>query len=187
MNVEINIELIAKCLANNRESQRRLYDTLLPHLNIICRRYLANESNLKDVLQETFVNIFRNLNQFDIQKATFKTWSTKIAINSCLKNNIKNKRNYTEELIINLHEPKALPEAIENLTNEELIQWLKQMPKQYFEVFNMYVIDGFSHPEIAEILGIEESLSRKRLSRSRAWLKKKLPHDFRSQFNFSFS
>ncbi|MEL7221472.1 MAG: sigma factor, partial [Bacteroidota bacterium] len=64
-------------------------DTLLPYLNLICKRYLNNESDLKDALQNTFVNIFRNLQQFDIQRASFKTWSTRIAIHCCLQLNKK--------------------------------------------------------------------------------------------------
>ena len=58
----------------------------------MCKRYLVNETDIKDVLQETFINIFKNLEQFDLQKASFKTWTTKIAINNCLKKNAKNNR-----------------------------------------------------------------------------------------------
>ena len=187
MSNEINIHLIAKCLSNHRESQRQLYEVLMPYLNVICKRYLVNESDLKDALQDTFINIFKALGQFDVERASFKTWATRIAINCCLKKNTKHKAQATQEFITDLHETTISPDALESLSNAELIQWLKGMPTQYFEVFNMYVIDGFSHPEIAEILGIEVSLSRQRLSRGRAWLKKKLPEDRRSRFDFSFN
>lgn len=187
MPLKININLIAKCLSNHRESQRQLYEVLMPYLNVICQRYLVNKSDLKDALQDTFINVFKALGQFDVEKASFKTWVTRIAINCCLKKNAKHKKQATQEFIVDLHEPMISPEALDNLSNAEIIAWLKRMPAQYFEVFNMYVIDGFSHPEIAEILGIEESLSRQRLSRGRAWLKKKLPDDMRSRFDFSFN
>lgn len=187
MKIDVNIAFLEKCISNNRVAQRKLYDMLLPYLNVICKRYLYNESDLKDVLQDAFINIFKNLHQFDLNRASFKTWITTIAINSCLKKNSKNSRSLTQELIIGVHEPEISPAAIENLSNEEIMTWLKKMPKQYFEVFNMYVIDGFSHPEIAQVLGIEESLSRQRLSRSRAWLKKRLPSDLQARFSFSFN
>lgn len=187
MSLEINIQLIAKCLSNHRESQRQLYEMLMPYLNVICKRYLVNESDLKDALQNTFINIFKGLKQFDVEKASFKTWSTRIAINCCLKRNAKHKAQATQEFIVDLHESAISPEVLDNLSNTEIIKWLKGMPPQYFEVFNMYVIDGFKHSEIADILGIEESLSRQRLSRGRAWLKKKLPEDIRSRFDFSFN
>ena len=182
---EIDIKLISLCLGKNREAQKKLYRLLLPYLNVMCKRYLTNEIDLKDVLQDTFINIFKKLNQFDIQKASFKTWTTKIAINCCLKYNLKNNKHRTEELIINLHEPKVDPTFIDNLSNEELLTWLKRMPQPYFEVFNMFVIDGFSHNEIAELLKIEPSLSRKRLSRAREWIKKRLNKSSEYQFHFS--
>lgn len=187
LKVNINIELIAACLSNNRAAQRKLYDNLMPYLNFICKRYLVNESDLGDVLQDTFIKIFKNLHQFDLEKASFKTWATKIAINFCFKKNAHNNRHTTQELIIGLHEPEVSPEVLDKLSNEELLAWMKQMPKLYFEVFNLYVVDGFSHVEIAELLGIDPALSRQRLSRSRDWLKKKLPSDFRSRFRFSIN
>ena len=171
---EINVSLIAKCLSKDRAAQKQLYILLLPYLEMIGKRYLRNESDLKDVLQETFILMFKNMAQFDIQKAGFKTWAAKITINNCLKYNSKNNRNKTVELIINLHEPMIRPSVIDTFANDELLAWLKKMPVQYFEVFNMYIIDGFSHDEIAEMFGIAASLSRKRLSRARQWLKKKV-------------
>ena len=187
MKDEISIELISLCLSKNREAQRKLYDLLLPYLNVMCNRYLVNDTDVKDVLQETFINIFKNLNQFDVQKASFKTWTTKIAINNCLKCNAKNSKLSIEELVIDIHESTVDPTIIENISNEELLTWLKKMPQPYFEVFNLHVIDGFSHKEIAKLLDIESSLSRKRLSRAREWLKKRLHTDNEIQFNFSFN
>mgnify|MGYP000618845447 FL=1 len=98
----------------------------------MCKRYLVNETDIKDVLQETFINIFKNLEQFDLQKASFKTWTTKIAINNCLKKNAKNNRNATEELKIDIHDTKVTPDIFENISNEEMLVWLKKMPQNYF-------------------------------------------------------
>lgn len=187
MGKEIDIKLIALCLSKNGEAQRRLYGLLLPYLNVICKRYLFDTSFLKDVLQETFINIFNHLDQFDIQKASFKTWSTQIAINASLKCNNKDKRRSTEELVIDLHEVPVMPEVIDNLSNEDLLIWLKKMPFQYYEVFNLFVIDGYSHDEIASLLSIEAALSRQRLSRARSWLKKRLQDNGAINFNFSFN
>ena len=168
-------------------AQRQLYDALLPYLNAMCKRYLYDGNYLKDVLQETFINIFNYLDQFDIQKASFKTWSTKIAINACLKYNQKNKNSQTEELRLELHEAPVGAEVMIYLSNEEMINWLKKMPVQYYEVFNLHVIDGYSHNEIGQLLSIEAALSRQRLSRARAWLKKRLQGSGVIDFNFSFN
>ncbi|MFT6321565.1 MAG: RNA polymerase sigma-70 factor (ECF subfamily) [Granulosicoccus sp.] len=187
MSDQINLPLIALCLSKNGEAQRKLYNLLLPYLNVMCKRYLVNGAELKDVLQDTFIHIFKNLHQFDVQKASFKTWTTKIAINNCFKYNAKNNRNSTEELIIDLHESKVNPTAYEKISNEEMLVWLKKMPRNYFDVFNMFVIDDFSHDEIAKLLDIDTALSRQRLSRARGWLKKRLQTDDEFQFNFSFN
>lgn len=134
------------------------------------------------MLQETFISLFKNLNQFDVHKASFKTWATRIAINYCLKANEKGKRNVTQELVLPIHEPQLDPTVLGKLSNEELLLWMKKIPENYYAVFNLFVVDGFSHQEIAKILRIDESLSRQRLSRGKAWLKDKLPDDFRSLY-----
>lgn len=181
----IDIKLINRCLSNDRPAQNELYRALLPYLNLVCQRYLQDRSQQHDVLQEAFLRIFRHLDQFDVQQASFKTWTTKIAINCCLKNNARSGRKPTQELIVPLHEAKTSPAALRQLDNEDLLRWLKKMPQQYFEVFNLYVVDGFSHREIADFLGIAEALSRQRLARSRTWLKNRLPEDLRSRFKLS--
>lgn len=180
--MDISIRLIEGCLSNDRSAQNELYRQLLPYLNLVCQRYLHDEHQRKDVLQETFIRIFRHLEQFDVQRASFKTWATRIAINCCLRNNRYREGHSTQELVLPLHERITGPAALRKLSNEDILRWLKTMPRPFFEVFNLYVIDGFSHREIAEILSISEALSRQRLTRSRAWLKDQLPEEFRTRF-----
>lgn len=187
MKEEINIKLIALCLSKDGEAQRKLYGLLLPYLNAISRRYLFDHSYLKDVLQETFIRIFKSLDQFDIQKANFTTWSTKIAINACLSQNSKFKNNRTVELNRATYELADQENVLDSLSVEETQKWLKQMPTDYFEVFNLFVIDGFAHEEIAQMLSIKIELSRKRLSRARLWVKKRIESDTDVQYKFSIN
>jgi len=184
---EINIELIALCLSKDGSAQRKLYNLLLPYLNAMSKRYLYDQSFLKDALQETFIRIFKSLGQFDVQKASFKTWCTKIAIHSCLRQNEKNKNNRVVEYDSSFHEQMIQENVFDKMTLEETQEWLKQMPKNYFEVFNLFVIDEFTHEEIAEMLSIKIELSRKRLSRARTWVKKRLQNDPDLQFKFSYN
>lgn len=174
MKLEINANLISQCLSNDRKAQRLLYNMLLPYFNAVGRRYLNNDSDIKDVLQESFINIFKKLHQFDTARASFKTWATKILINNCLKKNQQYKKAPTQELIVDLHDRQLAADSVDDLSDSELLRWVKKMPQQYYEVFNLYIVEGFSHAEIAKMLGIEEALSRQRLSRARAWLKKRL-------------
>ena len=171
--MEIKKELIHACLKKDRASQKALYDILLPYLNAVCRRYITNQADVKDALQETFINIFRNIDKYDKEKSQFKTWSVRIAINASLKTNLKMNKGESAELTDNT-QCSTQPEIIQQLSNEELMNFLKTMPRQLFEIYNLRFIDGYSHKEIAETLKIEVELSRKRLSRARTWLKERV-------------
>ncbi len=166
--------MIEQCKANNRASQKQLYHMLLPYLSPVCKRYLNDSTFLNDVLQETFILIFTKLHQFDFDKGKFKTWAIKISINCCLKQNQKFARvKELEQDDLVLRKNSIHPKVLHKYSNDEIMQFLKRMPEQYFQVFNLFVLDGFSHKEIAELLDINDALSRKRLSRAKAWLEKR--------------
>ncbi|MEM7104748.1 MAG: RNA polymerase sigma factor [Bacteroidota bacterium] len=168
--MKIQIELIQRCIGNDREAQKDLYNLLLPYLAAVCKRYLINLSDINDVLQDTFIQIFKNIHSFDASKGNFKTWSTRIAINCSIKVNHKVKRVPITEFINDYHDKTIEPEILHDLSAEDILIFLKEMPIEYFEVFNLNLIDGFSHKEISLKLKISESLSRKRLSRARKWI-----------------
>lgn len=173
--MEIDKKHIEGCKCGQASSQKKIYEVLLPYLNSLCKRYHSVSSDRNDILQETFIKIFTKIDQFDSKKGQFHSWASKIAINICLQHSAKSiSRRETEitnrELLISVE-----PEIIKQLSNEELLQFLSTMPKDYYDVFNMYIVDGFSHDEISKILQIKASLSRKRLTRARAWLAKQSP------------
>lgn len=166
-------ELIQACQLRERAAQKELYEILLPYLNVVCRRYLNNATDLQDVLQDTFIKIFSKIDQYDSERSQFKTWAVKIAINCCLKSNVKTAKLITTQFVAEQHGVLVRPEILSKLSDQDLLAFFKTMPPKYFVVFNLNVIDGFSHKEIAALIGIDESLSRKRLSRARAWLQSK--------------
>ncbi len=150
---------------------------------MIGKRYLRETHFLCDALQESFIAIFRNLRTYDINKSGFKTWSGRIMINNCLKFNERISKS-TVELQIEVHEQRLEPTAIEKMDEQALLQWLQKMPYQYYEIFSLHVVDGFSHDEIAKMIGVSSALSRKRLSRARAWIKKNTKNDENTSTNF---
>lgn len=166
----ITNELLRKCKLKERLAQKQLYEMLLPYLNVVCKRYLNNSTDVKDTLQETFINIFLNIDKYDSSRGQFKTWAVRICINCCLKCNHKEVKLNTKEFILEQHNQSVNPEILTKLSDEDLLTFFKKMPQASFEVFNLHIIDGFSHKEIASLLNIKESLSRKRLSRAREWL-----------------
>jgi len=164
--------IIAGCKNKDQASQKALYSFLLPYLKPIASRYLRNNQFVLDVLQESFVRIFLDIDQYDSNKGDINSWATKIVINKSINYNNRIIGLHTFEIendeIVEM--PNDLSE--ENHDKESLLKILNKMPRGYFEVFNLYVIDGYDHQEIASILGISAELSRKKLSRARAWLKK---------------
>lgn len=181
----LSIALIQACIAKDRAAQKQLYTKLLPYLNAICRRYLYHQDHIEDVLQESFIAIFKNLPQYDLNRASFKTWATKITINKCLKQNLKQRNTKDPTAEDELMEQVVQTTVIEELTNEEVLSWLKKMPDTYYQVFNLYVIEEYTHNEIAELLKIDVSLSRKRLSRARDWVKKTLGANIKFELYFN--
>lgn len=168
--MKIERGLIDRCMANERSAQRELYDCLLPYLTAVAARYVHDRSYLQDVLQESFVDLFRNIEKYDEVRASFKTWVVRITVNRCWKQNNKRKEvDYMGEGLAELPS-RIQADVIDQLDDEVLMRFIRRMPEELFLVFNLYVLDGFSHREVAEALQISEDLSRKRLSRARKWL-----------------
>ena len=174
----IDNRLIARCLRGERPAQRALYERLLPTLSLVAKRYLQRPDDVKDVLQETFISIFKHLGQYDAGRAAFLTWATRITINACLRQNRRCPAARESELLEERDAPAVAPSGLTNLTNAELIAFLRRMPPDFYAVFSLHVIDGFTHAEIATSLGIDPALSRQRLTRARAWLRRHLPPEY---------
>jgi len=173
--LNVNIELLQKCKSQQRNAQKELYQILLPYLSSIALRYLRDASYKQDALQESFVKIFKSLEKYDSNKGHFKSWASRITINTCLNLNARLIREPVEEI----SEHIIVTEKFEyydlsQFTNDDLLMFLKNMPSSYREVFNLYVIDGYKHKEISQLLSISELLSRTKLSRAKAWLRKSI-------------
>lgn len=168
--MKIDSNTIQKCKDYNPQAQKIVYNTLLPYLNSICKRYLSDLGSRNDVLQESFIKIFTKIEQFDITKGEFKSWTARIVINACLQHSNKTISRKETELTSFEYQIPISPDVIDRLSNEEILTVLRKMPKAYYQVFNLYIVDGFSHDEIAKMLEIKTSLSRKRLGRARDWI-----------------
>ncbi len=177
--MKIDNTLIADCKHQKSSSQKRLFEVSLPYTRAIVYRYIFNKSFEKDAIQEIYVKIFKGVIHFDEGKGSFYNWMAKIAVNTTISFNKKyNKR--LEELDQATQVLPIIPGPIYELEYEELIQLLKAMPEELYTIFNLFIIDGFSHVEIAKTLGISPSLSRKRLSRAREWAKNNMDYDGQS-------
>lgn len=164
-------DIISGCLRNDRYSQKQLFDKYKKTMKSLCIRYLGDTDEADDVLQEGFIQMFDKLKSFKFE-GSFEGWFRRIMTNLCLKHLIEKKK----FIIENLEETYELKEEHSDieaeLTNQELLNGLLKLPYGYRTVFNMYVIEGYSHKEIGEILNIGESSSRSQLAKAKIFLRK---------------
>ena len=171
------IELIKLCRAGNRRAQTRLYDRFSAMLWSIALRYTNTQADATDVMQEAWVKIFRHLDSFT-EHNSFEGWMRRIVINTAITHYRKNLKHVHHADIDEVHATPADFDAFKEseFTSEELMQAIAALPKGYGLVFQMYIIEGYKHKEIAEMLGIDLNTSKSQLSRARRYLQEVLAH-----------
>ncbi|WP_439504974.1 RNA polymerase sigma factor [Sediminibacterium sp.] len=170
--------IIDGCRNNNRQSQRDLYEWLQGYAYTVCKRY-ANEVNLvEDLVMDGFMKIFKNIAQYDIHnyavsEGAFKGWSKRVLINNC----INYSRKYFSSTVSleeitehNQYEPAINEESIQKLGYQEIIQMVMSLSLSYKTVFCLHCIDGYTHQEIASLLGINEGTSKSNLFKAKRHL-----------------
>lgn len=165
----INEILISACKKMQRDAQRQVYDYMAPKLYRTCKRYLKKEEDIEEVLADTFYTIFTKIDQLK-EIGSFEAWSRKIAVNNCL---LHLKRNVNFNLYLEDNPFKIQPESTEEtpLEEEDLLKLLEQIPEGCKTVFNLFVIEGYGHKEIAVMLSISEGTSKSQLNAAKTKLK----------------
>ncbi|MFM7007113.1 MAG: RNA polymerase sigma factor [Flavobacteriales bacterium] len=167
-------ELILGCIAARPKAQKALFDIYAPKLYVVCLRYLKDQMRAQDVLQDTFVKIFANISNYKSEGA-FEGWLKKIAVNTCLDQLRKDKKLLTDVSIDDVsHKLSSESFSAEKLMADDLLKLVQALPDGYRTVFNLFAIEGYSHQEIAQQLGISESTSKTQYLRARAYLKDRI-------------
>lgn len=153
---------------------QELYALTVRYLTAVCQRYIAQDEDVKDVLQESYLKIFRNVNRFTPEgKDSAVSWMTQIVANESLM--LLRRRKQLEFMESTDTLPDRAEELdVERFTPDDVQQAIRQLPSGYRTVLNLYVFEEKSHREIARLLGIKESTSASQLNRAKALLKKKL-------------
>lgn len=168
-------KLIKKCANNDQKAQEEVYRLYSGKLFALCLKYSRNKTEAEDNLQDGFITIFKKIKQFK-HKGSFEGWMKRIVINTALQT-------YREKNVLNLvHEEYVSDEVrvdveVEEVSLDYLLGLIQGLPNQYRLVFNMYILDGYSHREVSKKLGISEGTSKSNLSRARAILKKRIEED----------
>jgi RNA polymerase sigma factor (sigma-70 family) len=162
-------ELIEGCLKKSAKSQRRLFDQYAGKMMTVCRRYACDQAEAEDMLQESFIKVFTNIGQFRFQ-GSLEGWIRRIVVHTALRTLQKKKIRFTEidEDLDNTRSVNA--DGLAGLSEEELLKLIGSLPDGYRLVFNLYVLEGYDHNEIAGMLEISPTTSRSQLSKARKLL-----------------
>lgn len=160
-------QLIKDCLKGKAAAQKQLYNEHAAAMLAVCYRYTKSLQDAEDVLQEGFVRVFKFLSQYN-NEGEPGAWIRRIMVNTAL-NYLKKSKKYQHDLLFDTSELHVVnndnPEVI--LNAKELAELIRQLPTGYQTIFNLYAIEGFSHIEIGQMLGIRENTSRSQYMRAR--------------------
>jgi RNA polymerase sigma-70 factor (ECF subfamily) len=162
--------LIAACLRDERWAQKELYESYYSKLLAVCVRYSNNYEDARDILNEGFVKVFRYLERYQVG-TSLESWMKRIMINTSIDFYRKEIRHRSEDIDTAQYKVVDDKDVISNFTAQEILKSIQKLPPAYRAVFNLYAIEGYSHKEVAESLGITESTSRYNLVKARTKLK----------------
>ncbi len=159
-------DLVEGCLRGDRALQRELYSRFAPKMYGVCLRYAANTEEAEDILQEGFIKVFRKISSFR-REGSFEGWVRRVFVNTAIEQ--YRKRMYLQP--ITEHEENTVEgkylSVLDSLAERDIINLVQKLSPGYRTVFNMYVVEGYSHKQIAEHLGISEGTSKSQLSRAK--------------------
>lgn len=163
-------QLIEGCAANCRKSQEQLYKRYRNPMLSLCFRYTKREEDAIEVLHEGLLKVFQNINDFDSSKSALYTWIHTIMVRTAI-DFLRRKKLETINVEWNdTNEPSILPETIIDRSAEEILYFLKLLPEMSGTVFNLFVIEGYKHKEISQMLDISEGTSKWHLSEAKKQL-----------------
>ncbi len=170
-------KILERCKAGEEKAYSELYRRYAPKMFGVCMRYAKSKEEAEDMLQEGFIRLFKNIHSYE-NRGSFEGWIRRIIVNTAInyyKTQIKyNKTEHIDAYNKDLEETDDESITVSDISQQKLLEMITELPKGYKMVFNMYVLDGFTHKEIASILDISENTSKSQLSKARKLLQKKI-------------
>lgn len=166
-------QLISACKKGKRDAQSKLYQMYAPKLFGVSLRYSRDQTEAEDTLHEAFVNIFSKIEQYS-GKGSFEGWMRRIVVNLALE---KYRNRYRMQTVedIGIYDSRTVGDDVyDSLNAEQLMKLIHELPPRYKMVFNLYAIEGYTHKEIGDIMGIDEGTSKSNLSRARKILQDRI-------------
>lgn len=169
----VSDQLIKQIRKRDNAAFKQAYEQSIRYVYTIVGRYVKNESDHADVIQEVYARVFLSIKSYDSKKGQFKYWLRRIVINQCFEHYRKGK---PEISIVSLEGVRPVDNSLEQrlsqLSTKEIEQFISDMPDGYRQVFMLIVLDEYTHKEVGELMGISPAASRSQLSRAKNWLRK---------------
>ena len=163
-------EFINACINEEEWAQKKIYEEFYSSMYPVCLRYAVDENEALDILHEGFIKVFRHIAKYTVG-TSLPAWIRRIMVNTSIDYYRKKARRRTEDIDNARAAVNSDPDVVSSMSAKEIIKALQELSPAYRAVFNLYVIDGYSHREISEQLGITESTSRSNLVKARTKLK----------------
>ncbi len=160
-------------MRGSAQCQRDLYERFAGKMYAVCLRYARTREDAADILQEGFVKVFTKLDQFQFQ-GSFEGWIRRVMVNTALRAYQKQRYDYEQTGYERMPDMPVDPDAVSLLSEAELMGLVRRLPDGYRSVFNLVAIEGYSHAEAADMLGIQESTSRSQLTKARRYLEEEV-------------
>lgn len=174
----IPAEWIEACKKQDPRAQKAVYDALAGKMFAVCLRYMGDREAAEDILQDGFVTLYSKLDSYS-GEGSFEGWARKIFVNTALMSlRKKDVLRQTEDVEVAWNVASDNPSALQQIGYRELQGMIASLPPGFRTVFNMYVVEGYSHKEIAEALGVSEATSRSQLQRARMLLQNKIKEKY---------
>ncbi|MCB0806919.1 MAG: sigma-70 family RNA polymerase sigma factor [Bacteroidales bacterium] len=171
-------DIIKGCISGKRASQQKLFEIFSNDLFGVCLYYSRDYTEAEDTLHEGFMKIFQKISQFK-GTGSFEGWMKRIMINTALEKYRKNNQMYAVgDDEYQLEDDIDPVNVVDDLSVRDLLDLIRELTPQYRMVFNLYAVEGYSHKEISEMLGISEGTSKSNLARARNILQKKVKEHF---------
>ena len=165
--------IVEGCCRNDRKSQRLLYERYFESLSLVCYRYVKDKSLVEDMVHEGFLKVFRNIKKYD-GKGSLEGWMKRVMINYCLDYLRKQKRFPQQVELEAAGQQEINEDVLDSLQANFILELIHQLPTIYRTVFNLSVIEGYPHKEIAKLISVKESTSRAYLTEAKKLIRKKL-------------
>lgn len=167
-------QMLAGAVRNNAAAQEALYNRFSPRMLGVCYRFAKSREDAEDMLQEGFIKVFSQLHQYRNEGA-LEGWIRRIVVHTCINVLKKNKKFADSVDLIHAHSIQIKEDMIPSIMQaKQVVECIRLLPLGYKTVLNLYAIEGYSHKEIGDLLGIEESTSRSQYTRAKAMLEEVL-------------